>query len=294
MRVTISGSGAILTHGDSLAGGGVIEFPINEPPEFDDTLAAYTVTGSAPSRKLRFQGHEIAVETPTGTAERAPDTGSGITNGADAGQIAVSDGTNLTGSADLTWDQVNHALGIDAEENGHAQIVTLGIGAELAVKAADGDATHVGGELSLQSGNSVGQDGGQILISTGNDSGGGNSGRILIQTNSAPDGRSGHIDIRPGAPSASAQGGSVNVVAGTGQTGSGGSVVIQAGPKITGGSHGTVQVYSANGTHFVELSETAGWQFFGGVIVLDGLPTADPHVVGQVWNSTGTLKVSAG
>jgi hypothetical protein len=63
MRVTINGSGAILTHGDSLSGGGVIEFPINEPPEFDDTLAAYTVTGSAPSRKLKFQGHEIAVET---------------------------------------------------------------------------------------------------------------------------------------------------------------------------------------------------------------------------------------
>jgi hypothetical protein len=24
------------------------------------------------------------------------------------------------------------------------------------------------------------------------------------------------------------------------------------------------------------------------------LPTVDPHVVGQVWNSAGTLKVSAG
>jgi hypothetical protein len=24
------------------------------------------------------------------------------------------------------------------------------------------------------------------------------------------------------------------------------------------------------------------------------LPTADPHTVGQVWNSAGTLKVSAG
>jgi hypothetical protein len=77
MRVTINGSGAILTHGDSLSGGGVIEFPVNEPSAFDDTLAAYTVTGSAPSRKLRFQGHEIAVETATSTAERAPVTAAG-------------------------------------------------------------------------------------------------------------------------------------------------------------------------------------------------------------------------
>jgi hypothetical protein len=74
MRVTINGSGAILTHGDSLSGGGVIEFPVNERPGFPD---GYTVTGSSPSRKLLFQGHEIAVETPTSTAERVPDTGGG-------------------------------------------------------------------------------------------------------------------------------------------------------------------------------------------------------------------------
>jgi hypothetical protein len=85
VRVTINGSGAIVTHGDSLSGGGVIEFPINEPPEFARTLTAYTVTGSAPSRKLRYQGHEIAVESPTATAERAPDTASG--------GVTVTDGT---------------------------------------------------------------------------------------------------------------------------------------------------------------------------------------------------------
>jgi hypothetical protein len=76
MRVTINGSGNILTHGDSLSGGGVIEFPINEPPEFASTLANYTVTGSSPAQKLNYQGHEIAVETPTATAERVPDTSS--------------------------------------------------------------------------------------------------------------------------------------------------------------------------------------------------------------------------
>jgi hypothetical protein len=87
MRVTINGSGAILTHGDSLSGAGVIEFPVNEPPAFDDTLAAYTVTGSAPSRKLRFQGHEIAVETPTSTAERAPVTAAGAGTLEDPGNV---------------------------------------------------------------------------------------------------------------------------------------------------------------------------------------------------------------
>jgi hypothetical protein len=74
MRVTIDGSGNILTHGDSLSGGSVIEFPVNELPGFP---SGWTVSGSAPSRKLLFQGHEVAVETPTADAELAPSVSAG-------------------------------------------------------------------------------------------------------------------------------------------------------------------------------------------------------------------------
>lgn len=31
-----------------------------------------------------------------------------------------------------------------------------------------------------------------------------------------------------------------------------------------------------------------------GIVIMDGLPTADPVVAGQLWNDAGTLKVSAG
>jgi hypothetical protein len=31
-----------------------------------------------------------------------------------------------------------------------------------------------------------------------------------------------------------------------------------------------------------------------GVVMMPGLPTSDPHVVGQVWNNSGVLTVSAG
>jgi hypothetical protein len=31
-----------------------------------------------------------------------------------------------------------------------------------------------------------------------------------------------------------------------------------------------------------------------GAVILSGLPTSDPAVAGQLWNDTGTLKVSAG
>jgi hypothetical protein len=302
MRVTINGSGAILTHGDGLSGGGVIEFPVNEPPEFDDTLAAYTVTGSAPSRKLRFQGHEIAVETPTSTAERVPDTGSGITNGADDGQIAVSDGTNIIGSADLTWDQGAHTLGIDGTVNGHAVVKAVGVGAELSIRAADADANvspplgspaTTGGEIEIVSGAGDGGSGGAITVGTGTGTGGGDSGSILIKTGPAPTGQSGDIEIRVDPAAGSAHGGRVVIAGGQGDTSSGGNVILQAGTALTGGSHGAVQFYSGDGNTSVDIGNL-GFYVLGPIVVLDGLPTADPTNAGQLWNDAGTLKVSAG
>jgi hypothetical protein len=38
--------------------------------------------------------------------------GGGITNSAPAGSVAVSDGTDITGSANLTWDDVGNVLGL--------------------------------------------------------------------------------------------------------------------------------------------------------------------------------------
>ncbi|MGF6433476.1 hypothetical protein [Bradyrhizobium elkanii] len=32
----------------------------------------------------------------------------------------------------------------------------------------------------------------------------------------------------------------------------------------------------------------------GGKVIVTGLPTADPHVVGQLWANSGVLTVSAG
>ena len=31
-----------------------------------------------------------------------------------------------------------------------------------------------------------------------------------------------------------------------------------------------------------------------GIVIFSGLPTADPHVAGQVWSNSGVLTVSAG
>lgn len=226
--------------------------------------------------------------------DEEPVTPGGVTNSAPAGAIAVSDGTNLTGSDDLTWNNDTKILGLVAAENGGGTIAGIGPGVQLFILAAEGDADHVGGELTLESGASDGQNGGNLNIKAGNDGGGGNGGPVVIYSGTAADGESGDITIKVGGGGTSASGGDINITAGSGLTGSGGSVVLSAGPKNTGGSHGTIQMYSALGSHSLELSETAGFVFGGGVIVLNGLPSSDPANAGQLWNDGGTLKVSAG
>jgi hypothetical protein len=218
--------------------------------------------------------------------------GGGITNTAPAGSVAVSDGTDITGSANLTWDDVGNVLGLAAAENGGGTIEAIGVGGQLFIRAHAGDATHVGGEVSITSGASNGYNGGSISVKTGDDTGGGDAGGIVIETGFATDGASGDIDIRVDPNDLSGTGGNVLIQAGTGQTGSGGDVFISAGSAVTSGTNGSVQILDGSG-HSIEMNPS-GMFLLGGVVILDSLPTADPVNAGQVWNDTGTLKVSAG
>lgn len=55
-------------------------------------------------------------------------------------------------------------------------------------------------------------------------------------------------------------------------------------------SSGAVTVNATYGTNAAVVNFSAT----GSVISLTGLPTADPHVVGQLWSNAGVLTVSAG
>jgi hypothetical protein len=165
MRVTINGSGAIVTHGDTLSGDTVIEFPINEPPEFASTISAYTVTGSAPSRKLKYQGHEIAVETPSATAERAPSTGLTVTDGSTSVAAttfqpagAVSDGG--AGVAVESTDVTATGTGVTASAN-HTATAS---GGDAEVKSTA--TTDVGGADVTRFATVTDADGGQAVASS--------------------------------------------------------------------------------------------------------------------------------
>lgn len=59
-------------------------------------------------------------------------------------------------------------------------------------------------------------------------------------------------------------------------------------------STGAVTVLATFGTATSVTSITADDLTATGTVILSGLPTSDPAVAGQLWNDTGTLKVSAG
>jgi hypothetical protein len=297
MRVTIDGSGHILTHGDSLSGGGVIEFPINEPPEFGATLANYTVSGSSPSRKLKDRGHEIAVETPTSTAERAPSTG--------GGSVSVEG---------ITGDSVNPASTIRAaavmDDSGTAVLLPV-------IFAADDPGAVGAGQLWLFVDANVADHANQyqLFIRNTTDNGwlpigvGDTEGAIVVTA----------MGSDPEAWYAR----SVLTLRGRTGTGSGmgraGFTVYDSSDSIAGSllirDDGLVSLGSISGTTAISagsvpitLDATAGTVTIGvtaqaGSIVVDttnglvtmlGLPTADPVVADALWNDAGTLKVSAG
>jgi hypothetical protein len=291
MRVTIDGSGNILTHGDSLSGGSVIEFPINELPGFP---SGWTVSGSAPSRKLLFQGHEVAVETPSADAEVAPSVSAGASGVLEdpgnvwAPGVAVTEGYRIAETVDgalrvfeATTSGTTHPT-VTAFTDFTVSLQPLGLTTELVtwrylgvvgqvgfdvlpgffIKPADWFVSSTTGELALRyTGDPTDY---EDLLVVGDD----NNNKAVWRQDSSGD--SDHFF------------------------------------RDSGTSHRYHVKYGAVNFFLMSVGEDAVWmsndtatRFFEytsatGAIRMEGLPTADPAVAGQLWNNAGTLKVSAG
>ena len=59
-------------------------------------------------------------------------------------------------------------------------------------------------------------------------------------------------------------------------------------------SVGTVQVNEINSTDSAQVTVADGLTVTGAVVMLANLPTSDPANAGQLYNDSGTLKVSSG
>jgi hypothetical protein len=213
------------------------------------------MSGTTPATHLAA-AEIVAVEEAVTTSETLapPEPFAGEGGGSIAAtdkQIVFMDGSTASGSADLTLDAAggNATLGLASAANGAASITAIGVGAQMTLTGHDGDASHVGGELILESGSSGGQNGGQITIQAGSDGAGGDGGAVNITSGGAAAGTSGDIDIRGGN---GAEAGTILIKGGTASDGDGGGITIEAGSAV-GGNDGWVAMQSAGVEHSVYL-----------------------------------------
>lgn len=138
-----------------------------------------------------------------------------------------------------------------------------------------------------------GSDGGEVS---------GNGGGVTVVSGNAPEaGDGGPVYVTAGAGGGtSGDGGSVNVWAGAANTaGRGGTVYViggQASGSQPGGDVSLLGGFNSSTGKGGDISIMAGNSLEGtpGNILMTAIPTADPHVVGALWNSAGTLKISLG
>lgn len=79
--------------------------------------------------------------------------------------------------------------------------------------------------------------------------------------------------------------------------GTGETDIVDEGPsgiflkQTSATGHIALQSHGSGGMTFDDTA-SAGMNFAGGVYYLNDLPTSDPGVSGQLWNSSGTMKIS--
>lgn len=241
-----------------------------------------------PENKVTSYGGQVVVNVLTGTLWARPATA----DYGSAGYVAIN--TNVGPGSELSGDVIG-PIGVNTIKNG---VILKGNSGTPSVNAGTrqliDDATSVSAfwdedGLTIGAGKSI--LGGSWTISaigttsglTGYDlsSGGPNNG-----TNGS--GITGY-DLSLGGPNSGTDGGGLNLNSLTGNIGSGENngflgLGFDNGGQIT--VSGDDLYLSGGATNFLRLN--------GMQLKITDLPTSDPMVVDQIWNSLGTLKISAG
>lgn len=162
-------------------------------------------------------------------------------------------------------------------------------GTLMKIGGADATVSDAAQNVRLLGGNDDGElgPGGYIQLYAGYAGGANGGGQLeLIGGDANGSGSGGQVTIQGGGTYGAGGAGNVTISGGAGQNaGPGGPVYINGGSGLSGNA-GHVHI---NGG--ISSGGTAGLIILGDQVAL---PTADPHVAGALWNSTGTLKISAG
>jgi hypothetical protein len=78
----------------------------------------------------------------------------------------------------------------------------------------------------------------------------------------------------------------------------GDTAILQFGPtnaqSITATFEEVMQFRTHNGVHFSDVTASEYFKLDAGRVFMNNLPTSDPTSAGELWNSSGTVKVSTG
>lgn len=257
-----------------------------------------------------------SADNPTGTGQAG--IGSGNATAGGTGQVFVytgDSGNQNSGAVNITSGEA------DAGTSGVITIVSGGGASTGDVFLQSGSASAGNsGNVVLQPGTASGTTGkiemaGDILLVGGNgqiyselaigldiECLDGTGGGIYMQSsNGAPTANGAAVVVQAGNGGAtSGNGASVQLFPGSSTVGNGGSTQLFGGTSANGNGGG-VALTGGNGTESghnggdVYIQPGFGVSGSGsGHLVLNNIPTADPHLVGAVWNSSGVLHISAG
>jgi hypothetical protein len=192
-------------------------------------------------------------------------TGNATGNGGDA-QLNAGGGFNAGGSAIMQAgaDQFGHTAGyISVGGNGG------GYGGTASLQAGNGD-TLDGGSVQIFAGGSLSGVGGNASVIAGSSQGSALGGQLSLYSGDggATGGDAGIVAIRSGSGQAA--------------NANGGDLLLIVGVKNGSGNNGALSMGTFDG-------DTLTWKILGNL-----LPTADPHVLGQIWSNAGVLTMSAG
>jgi hypothetical protein len=171
--------------------------------------------------------------------------GGGGTPAGDDTEIQFNDDGAFGASPDFVVQELSGdaQLRLQATQDGIATIIGNAPGVQVFIAGAYGADTTVGGELTLRSGGSIGNNGGDVNLTAGNDESDGDGGNVAVKAGNSVTGSGGAVSVRGG--NGAGGGGQVIVQGGTG---AGGNVIVGGG-----GSTHNVQMYSGDGNQYVQL-----------------------------------------
>jgi hypothetical protein len=210
-------------------------------------------------------------------------------DGLGGGQVSVLGGDGDVGrSGGSPLMQGGRSNGVGSPDSGSGGYVV----------ANGGQATGEGGHTYLSGGSGgAGKRGGDVSLSSGTGDGNNDSGAIITAYGGDGQGTTGAVDAQGGS-SYNAGGGNGGEITLDGGVSGGGQAHLQGGAGASGASGGSVLLHGGAGDGGIHdgarIELLGGSPTADGLLVLTGVPTADPAVAGAVWSDAGTLKISAG